>query len=105
MKHLVNLLNSWAIIVTMTGTWSTAWEPTTWHTAGHTTGHTTHTGHTTITTSSVELHHDGVGNAFKLLLLSLVLFLGGGLVFVEPRDGLVDSGLQLLFISSVKLLV
>lgn len=37
----------------------------------------------------------------ELLLLRLVFLLGGGLVVVEPRDGLVDLGLELLLVAGV----
>ena len=67
------------------------------------TGHTA--GHATLTTSSVELHHDGVGNTLELLLLRLVLVLSGGLVVVQPRNGLVDLSLELLLVAGIKLLV
>lgn len=60
---------------------------------------------TTLTTGAVELHHDGVGDSLKLLLLRLVLVLGGLLVVIEPRDGLVDLGLELLLVASIELLV
>ena len=88
------------------GTTGTTGEATwsTWHTTTHSTGHTArHT--TTLTTSTVELHHDGVGNTLKLLLLSLVFFLGGGLVVVEPGNSLVNIRLQLLLVGGVELLV
>ena len=41
---------------------------------------------------------DGVGNTLELLLLGLVLVLGGGLVVVEPADGLLDLALDLLLV-------
>jgi hypothetical protein len=77
--RLVNLLNGWAVVVA-----STAGSATRHAATGHTAGHAT-----TLTTSSVELHHDGVGNTLKLLLLGLVLVLGSGLVVVQPCNGLV----------------
>ena len=92
--RLVDLLDGWAVITA----------GTTWGATGHAaTGHTA--GHATLTTSSVELHHDGVGNGLKLLLLRLVLVLGGSLVVVQPGNGLVDLGLELLLVTSIKLLV
>jgi hypothetical protein len=90
--RLVNLLDGWAVITASTG-----------GAAGSTAGHTA--GHATLTTSSVELHHDGVGDTLKLLLLRLVLVLGGGLVVVQPLDGLVNLGSELLLVASIKLLV
>jgi hypothetical protein len=93
--RLVDLLDSGAVIAA-SATRGTA--------AGHTTtGHTAR--HATLTTSSVELHHDGVGNALKLLLLRLVLVLGGGLVVVQPLDGLVNLGSKLLLVAGIELLV
>jgi hypothetical protein len=93
--RLVDLLDSGAVVAA-SATRGTA--------AGHTTtGHTTR--HATLTTSSVELHHDGVGNALKLLLLRLVLVLGGGLVVVQPLDSLVDLGSELLLVAGIELLV
>jgi len=92
--RLVNLLNGRAVV---RGTGS----------AGCATGHaaTGHTRHATLTASSVELHHDGVGNTLKLLLLGLVLVLGGGLVLIQPADGLVNLGLELLLVSGIELLI
>jgi hypothetical protein len=76
--RLVNLLDGWAVIGVAAARGTT----------GHaTTGHAA--GHTTLTTSSVELHHDGVGDTLQLLLLRLVLVLGGGLVVVQPCNSLV----------------
>lgn len=42
---------------------------------------------------------------FKFLLLSFILILGGGLVVVEPLDGLVDLGSELLLVTGLDLLV
>src|SRR5690349_16698242 len=95
---LVNLLDGRTVIVAVATAGSTAREAT--GAARHTT-----TGHATLTTSSVELHHDGVGNGLKLLLLRLVLVLGGLLVVIKPGNGLVDLGLELLLVTSIKLLV
>ncbi|KAK8923280.1 NAD-specific glutamate dehydrogenase [Metarhizium anisopliae] len=68
---------------------------TTRHTAGHT---------ASLATSSVELHHDGVGNGLNLLLLGLILLGAGLLVLVKPRAN-VGSGGELLLVAGVKLLV
>lgn len=94
----VTYLDSWAVITTSARSASTGTREAT-----GSTGHAT--GHTTLTTSSVELHHDGVGNTLQLLLLGLVLLLGGGLVVIEPSDGLVNLGLELVLVASLKLLV
>jgi hypothetical protein len=93
--RLVNLLNGWAVVVA-----STAGSATRHAATGHTAGHAT-----TLTTSSVELHHDGVGNTLKLLLLGLVLVLGGGLVVVQPGNGLVNLSLKLLLVTGIELLI
>lgn len=55
--------------------------------------------------STVELHHDGVGDTLQLLLLLLVLLTSSLLVLVEPVDDLVNLGLELVLVGSVKLLV
>jgi hypothetical protein len=88
--RLVDLLNGWAVVVC--GTAGSASR----HSA---TGHTA--GHATLTTSSVELHHDGVGNTLKLLLLGLVLVLGGGLVVVQPGNSLVCHVVSILMLWGV----
>merc|ERR1711977_775192 len=62
------------------------------------------TWHATLGTLAIDLDHDRVGNALQLLLLALVLVLGGGLVVVDPGDGLVDLGLELLLLASLDLL-
>jgi NAD-specific glutamate dehydrogenase len=53
------------------------------------------------TGSAVGSRDDGVGDALELLLLGLVLVLGGGLVGVEPADGLLDLGLELLLVGGL----
>ena len=94
-RRLVNLLNGRTIVA------AGAARSASGHTAtGHATWHAT-----TLTTSSVELHHDGVGNALELLLLALVLVLGSGLVLVEPCDGRVDGLLERLLVTGVELLI
>jgi hypothetical protein len=93
--RLVNLLNGRAVVVA--GTAGSASR----HTAtGHTARHAA-----TLTTSSVELHHDGVGDTLELLLLRLVLVLGSGLVVVQPGNGLVNLSLELLLVTGIKLLI
>jgi hypothetical protein len=68
-----------------------------------TTGHTA--GHATLGTARllVECGHDRVSNSLQLLLLRLVLLLGGGGVRVNPLNGLVDLGGQLLLVLSGEL--
>ncbi|KAF5137627.1 NAD-specific glutamate dehydrogenase [Metarhizium anisopliae] len=68
---------------------------TTRHAAGHT---------ASLATSSVELHHDGVGNGLNLLLLGLILVGAGLFVLVKPRAN-VGSGGELLLVAGVKLLI
>merc|ERR1712093_117569 len=98
-NNLVNLLNSWSIIVCSTS-WSTSTWEATWS-AWHTTWHTSSSAISTL----VELHHDWVGNSLKLLLVLLVLLLGSLLRLIQPGDGLVDLSLELLLLRSIKLLV
>lgn len=90
---LVNLLNSGTVVTTGPGS------STPRSTAGHA------TGHTGATSSTVEFHHDGVGDALKLLLLLLVLLAGSSLALVEPGNGLVDFSLECFLVGSVELLV
>ena len=92
--HLVDLLDGGAVVGVGAGL--AAGEA-----AGSSTGHATGGS----TTSTVELHHDGVGNSLELLLVVLVLLTSGLLVLVEPSDDLVDLGLELLLVGSIKLLV
>ena len=91
--HLVDLLDGGAVVGVGTGL-------TTGEAAGGTAGHATGS-----TASTVELHHDGVGNGLELLLVVLVLLTSGLLVLIEPSDDLVDLGLELLLVGSIKLLV
>lgn len=90
--HLVDLLDGGTVVTTGTGGGTGARS-----TAGHAAGHATST--------TVELHHDGVGNGLKLLLLLLVLLARSLLALVEPSDGLVNLGLESLLVAGVKLLV
>ena len=99
---LVNLLNGRAIITALAASTTRATG------AGEATrtASTRHaTGHTTTLTGTVELHHDGVGNTLKLLLVLLVLLLGGRLAVIEPSDDLVDLGLEGLLVGSLDLLI
>jgi hypothetical protein len=101
--RLVDLLDGGAIVVVAGTAGSTTGEATrgaTGHAAGHTTRHATRS-----TTSTVELHHDGVGNTLKLLLVLLVLLAGSLLALVEPGDDLVDLGAESLLVSGVELLI
>ncbi|PKS06781.1 hypothetical protein jhhlp_006855 [Lomentospora prolificans] len=99
--HLVDLLNGGAFIVTGTTSGATGTREATG--TARTTGHTTR--HATSATGTVELHHDGVGDTFELLLALLVLLARSLLVVIEPGDNLVDLGLELLLVGGVELLV
>ena len=59
-------------------------------------GHTTHVGHAAGGAAGTAAHllEDGHGDGLEGLLLLLVLLLLGGLVGVEPLDGVVDGGLE-----------
>ncbi|KUI67228.1 NAD-specific glutamate dehydrogenase [Cytospora mali] len=94
-SNLVDLLDGGAVIATSAGSTAGTREATR-STAGHAAGSATGT---------VELHHDGVGDSLKLLLLSLVLLLSCLLALVQPGDSLVNLGLELLLVGSIKLLV
>ena len=83
-KNLVDLLDGGTIVTTSAGG---ATRATGTREATRTTGHATGS---TLTTSSVELHHDGVGLALELLLVLLVLLTSSLLVLVEPLDDLVN---------------
>jgi len=98
---LVDLLDGGAVVVV--GATGTAGEAT-GSTAGEAAGSTAGAARGG-TASTVELHHDGVGNALKLLLVLLVLLLGGLLVLIEPSDNLVNLGLESLLVRRVELLV
>jgi hypothetical protein len=98
-KNLVDLLDGGTIVTTSTG--STARAASTREATG-TTGHATRS---TLTTSSVELHHDGVGLALELLLVLLVLLTSSLLVVVEPLDDLVDLSSESLLVAGLDLLL
>jgi hypothetical protein len=96
--NLVDLLNGRTLIVGSTRGATSTREAT-----GSTTGHAGHV--TRGTASTVELHHDGVGNGLELLLVLLVLLTSSLLALIEPGDNLVDLGLQLLLVGSIELLI
>merc|ERR1711953_998789 len=56
---------------------------------------------TPATRSMVHFHHDGVDDAFKLLLFGLELILLGQLVFVQPVKGFCHSCFDLLLVSAL----
>merc|ERR1712137_212227 len=89
--HSVDLLDCWATCTA-----------TTWHAT--TPRHTTFR-HATATCSLVDLHHDRVNNALKLLLFSLELILLSQLVLVKPIEGLLDCLLNLLLVIALKLIL
>ncbi|KAL2282007.1 hypothetical protein FJTKL_11094 [Diaporthe vaccinii] len=95
-NNLVDLLDGGTVVATSAG--STA-AGSTREAAGSTAGSARSTA------STVELHHDGVGDTLQLLLLVLVLLTSGLLVLVEPVDDLVNLGLELLLVGSIELLV
>ena len=69
-------------------------------------GTTGHAGHAAgSATSTVELHHNGVGNSLKLLLVLLILLASSLLALVEPCDDLVDLGAESLLVGGIELLV
>ncbi|RMZ17688.1 hypothetical protein D0860_00318 [Hortaea werneckii] len=82
--RLVDLLDGRAVVAALAAWGSTSAAGATWH--------------ATLGTLAIDLDHD------RLLLLALVFVLGGGLVVVDPGDGLVDLGLELLLLASLDLL-
>lgn len=97
---LVNLLDSWSIIVSGTRSASTG------ESTGSTAGHARHTSSTALAgVILIKSHHDRICDGFELLLVLLVLLLGGLLALVQPGDGLVDLGLEGLLVGSLKLLI
>jgi hypothetical protein len=101
-KNLVDLLDGGTIVTTSTGGTTRAAST---REAASTAGHTRHATGTTLTTSSVELHHDGVGLALELLLVLLVLLARSLLVVIEPLDDLVDLGSEGLLVAGLNLLL
>lgn len=108
---LVNLLDAGTILATGAGEAS-------WCTAGSSTGEATRS----TTSCAVEFLHDGaagvpsqelswigrgnehlLSDGFELLLFLVVLLLGGLLRVIEPRDSLIDSGLELALVGRIKL--
>lgn len=98
-KNLVDLLDGGTIVTTSAGGTTRA---TSTREAARTTGHATGS---TLTTSSVELHHDGVGLALELLLVLLVLLTSSLLVVVEPLDDSVNLSGEGLLVGSLNLLL
>ena len=98
-KNLVDLLDGGTIVATSAGGTTRA---TGTREATRTTGHA---ARSTLTTSSVELHHDGVGLALELLLVLLVLLTSSLLVLVEPLDDLVNLSGEGLLVGSLNLLL
>ena len=92
-SNLVNLLDIGVLLILL------ARRSTARRTARHA------TRHATLTTSSVELHHDGVGNALELLLLLLVLLTSSLLVLIKPLDNLVNLGLEGVLVAGLNLLL
>merc|ERR1719487_1630770 len=80
---LINLLHCWA------GTSCSRW------------GSSRHA--TLATCCLVDLHHDGVHNAFQLLLLGLELVLLSKLVLVKPIESLLHRFLNFVFVVPFKL--
>uniref|UniRef100_A0A7S3NEG7 NAD-specific glutamate dehydrogenase n=1 Tax=Aureoumbra lagunensis TaxID=44058 RepID=A0A7S3NEG7_9STRA len=96
-KNLVDLLDGGTIVTTSTGGRATGTRE-----AARATGHATRS---TLTTSSVELHHDGVGLALELLLVLLVLLTSSLLVVVEPLNDTVNLSSEGLLVGSLNLLL
>merc|ERR1719223_2077029 len=87
-NSLVNFLDSWAAAATTGGTTEV-----------------TALRHATTTSCLVDLHHDGVHHAFKLLLLGLELILLCELVLVQPVKCLLDCLLDLILIITLELVL
>merc|ERR1719263_2349537 len=79
-----------------------------WATGCTTCGGTTHVWHAasrhaiSTTSSLVDLHHDGIHNALKFLLLGLKFILLSQLVLVQPVKGFLDCLLNLVFVICLK---
>merc|ERR1712151_1284268 len=80
---------------------TTAATAATWHT---TTWHTTF-WHATSPCCLVHLHHDGIDHTFELLLLGFELIFLRQLVLVKPIKRLLHSCLDLLFVSTLELVL
>merc|ERR1712137_1392541 len=89
--HSVDLLDCWATCTA-----------TTWHAT--TPRHTT-LRHATTTCSLVDLHHNWVDNALKLLLFGLELILLSQLVLVKPIEGLLHCLLDLLLVITLEFIL
>mmetsp|Transcript_35145 Transcript_35145/g.76200 ORF Transcript_35145/g.76200 Transcript_35145/m.76200 type:complete len:265 (-) Transcript_35145:1316-2110(-) len=91
---LIDLLNCWSASGIVGGGSTAAGHAAhVGHAAGHTTGHTART-----TGGTGHLLEDGHGDGLEGLLLLLVLLLLGGLVGVEPLDGVLDGILERLLL-------
>merc|ERR1711953_924016 len=87
----VHLLNCWATAATASSWHTTAWHTTFWH--------------VTSPCCLVHLHHDGIDHTFNLLLFRFKLIFFRQLVLVKPIKGLLHSCLDLLFVSTLKLVL
>merc|ERR1719350_177223 len=87
--HSINLLDGRAT----TTTWSSTTEVSTRHAS---------LWHTTTTSSLVDFHHDGVDNAFKLLLFGFELVLLSQLVLVQPVESFSHSRFNLFLVTTLK---
>ena len=88
---LVNLLNGWASATARSTTHATTRHATFWHAAAP--------------CGLVHLHHDGVHDALKLLLLGLELILLRELILVQPVQCLLHCGFDLLLVSRLELVL
>merc|ERR1712013_294396 len=61
--------------------------------------------HAASTSGLVDLHHDGVNDALKFLLLRFELVLLGKLVLVKPIQGVLHSLLDLLLVTCLELIL
>merc|ERR1712039_1133338 len=86
----INFLDCWASIS------ATTWHTTTWHTSFW---------HATAACCLVYLHHDGVNNAFNLLLLCFELVLFGQLVLVKPIQRILHCRFDFLLVATLELVL
>merc|ERR1719276_269929 len=93
-NSLVNFFDSWAAAATTGGTTEV--------TAAR---HAAALRHATTTSCLVDLHHDWVHHAFKLLLLGLELILLCQLVLVQPVKCLLDCLLDLVLVITLELVL